>query len=609
MNNLKKKIVYLNFIGIFLTFLASSYGQDSKTYPWDTINFPILSWLGPSADKVNDSVFQNMIDAGFTLNLSEKLDYSKQEETLPTIEENLKMLDVAEKVGLKLLILDSRINPNETLNSLGYKKLDSVITAYKEHKAFLGYFIQDEPSALLFDNIAKIKDYLNTKDPDHLVYVNLFPIYAYPSLLGTSNYEEYLSFYMSKVRPQILSFDFYCFYAGELRPSYFENLEIIRNSSLTNHVPFWAFTLSTQHYLYDMPTEGQISFQLYCNLAYGAKGLQYFTYGFIPNFSLMAPIDSAGNKTQIWTMARNINNGILKLGPILKTLKSVDVYHTVDLPKGTHGLPGNFHITSTDTVPVVIGYFKNKEDIPYMLLVNKKYDQNEHVKVSFSDSVNNIIEISKETGAELEPLMPDSCKTIKLDFKPGEGRLFRIQKKENIYLNIPLDTIYINAQTDNKATFSITTNTMWELQVDQDWLAITPDSGHNNSTISLTATTFSGILPRIAKITILGNRVNPKTVTVIQTFESTGIESRSEHPIVLYPLPINKKLFISFPVQNVSGDINIYTLNCRKLFTSSFKSNQIEIDMSNYVDGVYIINIILIKGEVFRRKIIKISNK
>ena len=83
-------------------------GQNLKPRLWDSITFPILSYLGPSAEIISDSIFQDMVDAGFTANLS--ICFTKPDFTTPSRELNLKMLDAAQRVGLKLVICDTRIN-------------------------------------------------------------------------------------------------------------------------------------------------------------------------------------------------------------------------------------------------------------------------------------------------------------------------------------------------------------------------------------------------------------------------------------------------------------------------------------------------------------------
>lgn len=62
------------------------------------------------------------------------------------------------------------------------------------------------------------------------------------------------------------------------RPEYFENLEIIRRQALRVGVPFWNVILATPHFSYRDPSPADMRWQAYTTLAYGGKGLAYFTY-------------------------------------------------------------------------------------------------------------------------------------------------------------------------------------------------------------------------------------------------------------------------------------------------------------------------------------------
>jgi hypothetical protein len=412
------------FIVLFLLYTMPGYGQLVGGKAWEKLSFPIISWFGPSSELITDTIFQDMVDAGFTANLSFSLSKTRP---VPTREANIKMLDHARNVGLTLLIVDERIDIHSPFNSNTIEKLNSVISDYKDHPAFLGYFLCDEGGLDTFDNLSKIKNYICEKDSNHLVYINLFPNYAdCEKQLHATSYKEYVSGYLSKVHPQVLSFDNYGILAGKLRSNYFENLEIIRKNSLSNKIPFWAFTLSTPHYSYAMPTVNTIRFQLFCALAYGAKGIQYFTYGVPPELSTVAPIDIKGNRTSIWYMTQSVNREILKLAPTLKLLQNIDVYHSNLLLRGTHRIPEDFYVTSIDTKPMVVGFFLKNKTIPYIMLVNRDFNNKISTVATFARSVKSIVEISKITGRELPAITPDDRSAITLRFEAGEGRLFRI---------------------------------------------------------------------------------------------------------------------------------------------------------------------------------------
>src|SRR4029453_5087487 len=115
---------------------------------------------------------------------------------------------------------------------------------------------------------------------------------------GAPTAEAFWRRYIETAHPQFLSYDHYALTVGTdaeiharsaepnvfpvekliVKHDYFDCLELLRNLSPAYRLPFWAFTCSVRHGSYPTPTEGHIRFQLMNNLAYGALGLQYFTY-------------------------------------------------------------------------------------------------------------------------------------------------------------------------------------------------------------------------------------------------------------------------------------------------------------------------------------------
>ena len=72
-------------------------------------------------------------------------------------------------------------------------------------------------------------------------------------------------------------------------------------SALRHALPFWNIVLSNAHFNYAEPTPAGFRFQAYTTLAYGARGISYFTYFAPPAGDYrLAAIDQFGNKTATW---------------------------------------------------------------------------------------------------------------------------------------------------------------------------------------------------------------------------------------------------------------------------------------------------------------------
>ncbi|MCL2814996.1 MAG: hypothetical protein FWD23_10395, partial [Oscillospiraceae bacterium] len=120
-----------------------------------------------------------------------------------------------------------------------------VAEKYRDHPAVSGFNMIDEPSAVIFGKLAEIRKSTDGVLPEEKYTIaNLFPNYASAQQLGVKNYDEYVGEYMSRVKPKILSFDYYPLALKASSDDYrgfLTNLLSIRKASLEYDVPFWGF--------------------------------------------------------------------------------------------------------------------------------------------------------------------------------------------------------------------------------------------------------------------------------------------------------------------------------------------------------------------------------
>jgi hypothetical protein len=173
-----------------------------------------------------------------------------------------------------------------------------------------------------------------------------------------------------------LSYDNYSLVNGEMLDSFYTNLEIIRRLGLETKTPFWNCILANAHFNYMEPSDATLNLQVYSTMAYGGRGIQYFTYFAlaIGNYRLAA-IDQFGNRTATWDMLRRIDNQIHALAPVLVQLRSTGVYHYPDVPDQAQPLAASKLIESVEMTqryvrpPVggrfLIGEFEDEQNRPY----------------------------------------------------------------------------------------------------------------------------------------------------------------------------------------------------------------------------------------------------
>jgi hypothetical protein len=120
-----------------------------------------------------------------------------------------------------------------------------------------------------------------------------------------------VSDYLKVVKPALFSWDAYwqMHEEGELR-YYFDNLEVVRRNCLKAKVPFNQIIVSLAHMGYRECSEGDLRWQVWTSLAYGSRGIQYFTYVHVPGMATGdAPglLDKYGNRDQKYGFVQKIN--------------------------------------------------------------------------------------------------------------------------------------------------------------------------------------------------------------------------------------------------------------------------------------------------------------
>ena len=143
-------------------------------------------------------------------------------------------------------------------------------------------------------------------------------------------------------------------------------------------------TFFCAHSNYTDPTEYQLNFSVFCPLAYGAKGIIYFTYETIPErYGVKfgdAIIDKYGNPTKKYYTVKTINQYVAEvIGPVIMNSTKVGTFH-VSEQSGNEVIDKsqvltNSNILKIDNSNILVGIFKsNTSAVRYLLLVNKKND-------------------------------------------------------------------------------------------------------------------------------------------------------------------------------------------------------------------------------------------
>lgn len=384
----------------------------AETSRFQQDRFAIGFWVDPPVDDRADARYAEIAEARFNLVLALF--------GAPAPEQQERVLALCERHGLRAILPHRQVEP------------DSLI----DGPACWGYSLRDEPSVVDFPELRQRVDALRAARPGRLAYINLFPSYASPwGQLGAETYGEYVRQFVETVDTDVLSMDHYPRFGPDVdgREGYCADLAVMRDFSVDRGVPFWNFFNIMPYGPHTDPTEGQLRWQVYASLAYGARGILYFCYFTPPGAEFPkggAIIRTDGTRTRHYDQARRINSAVANLGPTLMELSSTAVYRVGPRDDAAEVLAGApvRSLTRADVDPphdYLIGAFRHDDGRRGVLLQNYRYALTAWPTVEFDADPEQVREVSQATGEEVR-LSDDSpaMEGLQISLDSGEGRLF-----------------------------------------------------------------------------------------------------------------------------------------------------------------------------------------
>ncbi len=360
--------------------------------PWRFKKFPIIAWWGPPGNaRIED--FEAYKDAGFTL-------YAANPDSGYD-----RALDFATRTGLSVMAYRK---------PQGFGLPPQAVDFPKNRKNIVGWLTHDEPSGIarVTESITAVNS-LMREDPTRYALFNMLP----PAAQQNPPTGPIIEAAIRNGMP-LLSYDSYVINGDgtDNTEAHFRYLEQFRQASLKYQVPFWAFALSIQHGHYRRPSESDVRWMQFTNLAYGAKGLWYFTYWGPEkweNWDQVAIVDPrTGAKTELYEHVKTLNHAVLSMGKTLLDLSSTGVVHTSPPPGQSAFVPGKEWISGIKARDALIGFFKDGKGRSYALLVNKQHGMRKS---------------ARETADDIELSFAPHVRSVKavnwLDGKPGPLRI------------------------------------------------------------------------------------------------------------------------------------------------------------------------------------------
>lgn len=386
----------------------------NRVFSLDTNNsvsqIPIIAWIGIPHRQATLAHYQELRAAGVT----------ESYYPYPNLDAVQAALDLAQKTGTKIFIYCPELTYSP----------ETTVRKFMNHPALAGYFLADEPGSKSFANLATLVKRITSVDTKRPCYVNLLPNYATPGQWGTSTYQEYLDNFVKQVPVPILSFDHYPIIGNtnrSIRSQWYSNLEMVSAEAAKTGKPFYAFALTVAHGPYPVATLGSLRLQVFSDLAYGAQGIEYFTYWTVSDGGKTnyhdAPMTQEGNKTGVYNIMQHVNNEIKGLSGVFLGANVVSVAHTgSDIPQGTvplKRLPQAIRSLKTDGLGAIVSVMSNHEN-NYLVVVNRDFTNAMKLTIDCNKGVSKISKDGTATD------VGDRRQTINVE--PGDVAIYKWTK-------------------------------------------------------------------------------------------------------------------------------------------------------------------------------------
>jgi len=430
-------------------------GSQPLTMPGSDIKkeLPLVATnVYPHFIRTSESLLQWIKDAGFTHIIPHYMPNEVIEECLTKAnDKKLKVIIVWDNM-LKIKPVSSGSRKG-TLSSDQKLALDKFVEAYRDHPATAGFNIWDEPSGKNIDSVMNrlnniTRQVNNLLLNDQFCYINMLPNYGADFTTKKHiAYSDYVKKITSLPTP-VISFDNYpieAFYKIDpvtrdtisadtlLRKGFYENLEIISARSRNIKKPFWAYVLSTSHLQYPVPNIAHLRLQVYSNLAYGAQGIQYFTF-FTPYTDKRfrdGPVFLDGKvvrKTEnVYNLVKKMNKEIKGRSWVFLDSDVMWTMHTGSRVQGTTPFtPGKHpYLKSLQTTGegALVSELRNGNN-RFLVIVNRDFKKNMNVNITFPNS-QSIKNISRE-GYIFPAITSSNASTATLSrtVEPGDALIY-----------------------------------------------------------------------------------------------------------------------------------------------------------------------------------------
>jgi hypothetical protein len=401
-----------------------SHALAAATTPAAVPTFTLFGWVSPPVPYSTAGRYAELAGAGMNAAV---LAWDDPQE----VGENLRRLDLAAAVGIRCLVADHRF---ERVAARGIDTpeagvvLDSIVADYRDHPALLGYYLGDEPRSDAWDVLGRVFAQLRARDPEHPAWNNLSGL---GEISDSAAWVANSIGYLDHVRPAVLCNDHYDFRVGFDYGVFVENIAGLRAWSLERGIPFWSIVQLIPHANVRPIVEGELAWQVSMLLAYGARGIGYFTYwtpAADPQLNWgPAIITWDGVRTPWYDIVARLNDRVRPAGETLAGLTWVSTQHAGSVPHGGDAFRGDDWLAGVDG-RAAIGRFTDAAGVPFLVVVNSDSLAARQVTLTLvGASGASRLGLARDDWSAL-PVSPVAAGvSVRLDLGPGEFALLRLE--------------------------------------------------------------------------------------------------------------------------------------------------------------------------------------
>ncbi len=345
----------------------------------------------------------------------------------------LDILDECEKLGLKLIVCDDRTLYKTRLKKGKEEFLLGVKAAAKDfgnHPATYGFFVGDEPDCSEKEQSAFIEaiNALKAECPDLTPYGNLLPYFAgsdFQMLTGRNCefFNGLLENMIKQTNSKVVSFDVYTqclqqdYNVQAGIDSYYYILDRFVEECKKHGADLWISLLCVGHWMYRVPDEDDIRWQIYTALAHGARGFVWFyLYHRVAGTSYRnSPLLGDGLKTETFE--------ILKRQHYIFDKFYADTFAKIEMEKVFH--TGHIYdpakrFCEDDTVKALCG----RNPYPTILTYYREFES--------GDRWISVVNAHQRFSNQITLTFAKSLKEVTFWLASGEMRLFKLKDVDQI---------------------------------------------------------------------------------------------------------------------------------------------------------------------------------